>query len=195
MPLKRQRGQRGTAGAAGSSLIEVLVAFVITAVVLLGLMRLVPGAFLQTGEARTRAFVATQMQALVVAVQANRAYWVAAGAGDQVAASGAGDHGAPSGTGDHGTEAAIIRRAIALDAAGLPPADLCEHAPCRPLQMALADVARVRDALRQRASEVRGEVACAGPAGRVSCVVRLSWQERMAAAQATRRELSRQSLP
>lgn len=186
MPLKRQRGQRGTAGAAGSSLLEVLVAFVITAVVLLGLMRLVPGAFLQTGEARTRAFVATQMQALVVAVQANRAYWVAAGAGDQVAASGAGDHG---------TEATIIRRAIALDAAGLPPADLCEHAPCRPLQMALADVARVRDALRQRASEVRGEVACAGPAGRVSCVVRLSWQERMAAAQATRRELSRQFLP
>lgn len=178
MQLKRKRRHRGNkASAAGSSLIEILVALVITAVVLLGLMRLVPGTFLQTSEARTRAFVATQMQALVVAVQANRAYWVASA---DVA---------------HGADAAGARRVIALDAASLPPADLCEHAPCRPLQMALADVARVRDALRQRVTAARGEVACAGPAGQVSCVVRLSWQERMATMQAARRELSRQFLP
>jgi type IV pilus assembly protein PilV len=62
-------------GAGGFSLIEVLVALVITAIGLLGIAKLQALAYANTGSASTRSLVAIQAAGLASAIHANRAYW------------------------------------------------------------------------------------------------------------------------
>jgi type IV pilus assembly protein PilV len=62
-------------GAGGFSLIEVLVALIITAIGLLGIAKLQALAYANTGSASTRSLVAIQTAGLASAMHANRAYW------------------------------------------------------------------------------------------------------------------------
>jgi len=64
-----------SAGAGGFTLIEVLVALVITAIGLLGIAKIEALAFANTGSASTRSLVAIQAAGLASAMHANRAYW------------------------------------------------------------------------------------------------------------------------
>jgi type IV pilus assembly protein PilV len=62
-------------GAGGFTLIEVLVALIITAIGLLGIAKIEALAFANTGSASTRSLVAIQAAGLASAMHANRAYW------------------------------------------------------------------------------------------------------------------------
>jgi type IV pilus assembly protein PilV len=64
-----------SAGAGGFTLIEVLVALIITAIGLLGIAKIEALAFANTGSASTRSLVAIQAAGLASAMHANRAYW------------------------------------------------------------------------------------------------------------------------
>jgi type IV pilus assembly protein PilV len=74
IPRKHSRYAAST-GARGFSLIEVLVALVITAIGLLGIAKLQALAYANTGSASTRSLVAIQAASLASAMHANRAYW------------------------------------------------------------------------------------------------------------------------
>lgn len=62
-------------GARGFSLIEVLVALIVTAIGLLGIAKLQALAYANTGSASTRSLVAIQTAGLASAMHANRQYW------------------------------------------------------------------------------------------------------------------------
>jgi type IV pilus assembly protein PilV len=66
--------------ASGFTLIEVLVALVITAIGLLGIAKLQALVYANTGSASVRSLVAIQASSLAAAMHANRAYWAAGSA-------------------------------------------------------------------------------------------------------------------
>jgi type IV pilus assembly protein PilV len=72
---RNDSGFTAPGGAGGFSLIEVLVALVITAIGLLGIAKLQALAYANTGSASTRSLVAIQAAGLASAMHANRAYW------------------------------------------------------------------------------------------------------------------------
>lgn len=149
-------------GDVGLALIEALVTLVITSAALLGLMKLAGSAFLQTSESRASVFVSGQMQGMIAAVQGNRAFW---------------------------TPAAFPTRRIQLHQPSVQGTQDCAAAACSPEDMALSDVGHLRAALMQRLTAPDGEVVCVRATVGVSCIVRLSWEERMAGPTASRREL------
>lgn len=77
MPMipRNDSGSAASASAGGFTLIEVLVALVITAIGLLGIAKIEALAFANTGSASTRSLVAIQAAGLASAMHANRAYW------------------------------------------------------------------------------------------------------------------------
>jgi type IV pilus assembly protein PilV len=62
-------------GAGGFTLIEVMVALIITAIGLLGIAKIEALAFANTGSASSRSLVAIQAASLASAMHANRQYW------------------------------------------------------------------------------------------------------------------------
>jgi type IV pilus assembly protein PilV len=77
MQLMPRNDSRSAAsgGVGGFTLIEVLVALIITAIGLLGIAKIEALAFANTGSASTRSLVAIQAAGLASAMHANRAYW------------------------------------------------------------------------------------------------------------------------
>jgi type IV pilus assembly protein PilV len=74
MPMSSRNHSRG-ASARGFTLIEVLVALVVTGIGLLGIAKIQALVFANTGSASTRALVAIQASGLAATMHANRAYW------------------------------------------------------------------------------------------------------------------------
>src|ERR1700688_2545651 len=73
--IPRNDSRSAASGADGFTLIEVLVALIITAIGLLGIAKIEALAFANTGSASTRSLVAIQAAGLASAMHANRAYW------------------------------------------------------------------------------------------------------------------------
>jgi type IV pilus assembly protein PilV len=63
--------------AGGFTLIEVLVALIVTCIGLLGIAKIQALVYANTGSASTRSLVAIQASGLAAAMHANRAYWTA----------------------------------------------------------------------------------------------------------------------
>jgi len=72
---QRNRPRSPQSAARGFSLIEVLVALVITAIGLLGIAKIQALAYANTGTASVRSLVAIQAAGLASAMHANRSYW------------------------------------------------------------------------------------------------------------------------
>ncbi|HEY1314342.1 MAG TPA: type IV pilus modification protein PilV [Steroidobacteraceae bacterium] len=72
-PLLRQRAARGF------TLVEVMVALIVIAIGMLGIAKMQGLALSSTSSSRTRALAAIEASSLASAMQANRAYWSAAG--------------------------------------------------------------------------------------------------------------------
>jgi type IV pilus assembly protein PilV len=79
--IQRNRSRSPQAAAArGFTLIEVLVALVITAIGLLGIAKIQALAYASTGTASARSLVAIQAAGLAAVMHANRVYWAAGSA-------------------------------------------------------------------------------------------------------------------
>jgi type IV pilus assembly protein PilV len=77
---ERSRGCAGPAHARGFTLLEVMVALVITSIGLLGIAKIQALAYASTGSANVRSLVALQAAGLASSMHANRAYWAAGAA-------------------------------------------------------------------------------------------------------------------
>ena len=66
---------RGPARSRGFTLLEVMVALVVTSIGLLGIAKLQALAYASTGSASVRSLVALQAAGLAAAMHANRGYW------------------------------------------------------------------------------------------------------------------------
>src|ERR1700675_2427505 len=77
MPINPRNDSRfaASAGADGFTLIEVLVALIITAIGLLGIAKIQALVYANTSSASARGLVAIQAAGLAAAMHANRAYW------------------------------------------------------------------------------------------------------------------------
>ena len=75
MNIRDRSRVRTDAHARGFTLIEVLVALVITAIGLLGIAKLQALAYASTGSASVRSLVALQAAGLAASMHANRSYW------------------------------------------------------------------------------------------------------------------------
>lgn len=138
--------------AQGFSLIEALVAVLLTSFLLLVLARMTVWVPFRLQEARTQAFAIHQMQSMAAAVAANRGYWA----------------GKPGAT----------VTLTSVSAAGGPD---CEAGPCSAEQFARYEVARWGLGLAARMTSPAGTVSCAstGPgAAETACMIELAWHIR-----------------
>ena len=167
--IPRNDSRSAASGAGGFTLIEVLVALIITAIGLLGIAKIEALAFANTGSASTRSLVAIQAAGLASAMHANRAYW---GLGL-----------APSPftiTGTVISDATLAATAtLATDCnfgtAGLAP-------PCTPAQLAAYDLhiwANALNGLLPGSNPVT-TITCAGTLP-VNCTIAVTWSEKTVA--------------
>src|SRR3984957_8056342 len=71
---------RPAGGSAGFTLIEIMVALIVTSIGLLGIAKLQALAYASTGSAAVRSLVALQAAGLAASMHANRSYWAAGAA-------------------------------------------------------------------------------------------------------------------
>jgi type IV pilus assembly protein PilV len=161
---------------AGFSLIEVLVALIVISVGLLGIAKMQALALSNTTSARLRALAAIQAASLASSIHADRAYWAAvlpaaaarASASNAVATS---------------TDAALQAELTAAGAIAPPATDYClkgaAAAPCKPEQMAAADLQSWAVALNALIPNSQATIACDG--NPLTCTISLSWYENLIA--------------
>jgi type IV pilus assembly protein PilV len=147
--------------AAGFSMVEVLVAMVVSAVGLLGFAKLQAAALSGNQTARTQSLMALHAAGLAAAMNANRGFWATTAA--------------PASVSTH--DGVIDDPSGVLSAA----AD-CHAAVCTPAQLAADDLqAWVRSAKQQFPSH-RSTITCAAAAPQPPhCVIDVSWAEKMVA--------------
>lgn len=133
----------------GFSLIEALVALVITSILLLVFMKMASVSLMRTQESRTRAFAAHQMQSMAASVSANRPFWVR-------------NSSAP----------------VTLTLASVANAPDCETRRCQSEPLAHYEMANWAKGLTARLTAPVASVTCAELAGVTSCAIELSWHER-----------------
>lgn len=138
--------------AGGFSLIEALVALVISSFLMLVFMKMAGLQLHRAQESRTRAFAIHQMQGMAAAVSVNPAYWV--------------------------SKSAVPVTLNLQSPTGGPD---CERSRCNPAQLAQYDIARWGATLALRLSAPEATVACQDNLGTSVCKIELSWQERGAA--------------
>jgi len=162
--------------AGGFTLIEVLVALIVTSIGLLGIAKIQALVFANTGSASTRSLVAIQAASLAATMHANRAYW-------------AGPGSAPSPLTITGTTISDNT----LNTTATNPQD-CNFSgstvavPCTPALLAAYDLhtwANALSTLLQGASPVT-TITCPNNIP-VNCTIQITWNEKTVAlnAQAT----------
>ncbi|REE93850.1 hypothetical protein [Cupriavidus plantarum] len=152
-------------GANGFSLIDALIALLLTSLVGLAFLRMTGVSMLRTQEARARAFAIHQMQGLAASISANRGYWVAES------------------------------RTVSLDIGSAAGAPDCEAYRCAPAQLARFDMARWSRGLSTRLTGAAATASCAPDAGVHVCTIDLSWRERGTPATAAPSRLSLRFVP
>ena len=81
---RRKSPASGRAGAAGFTLLEVMIAMVITAIGLLGIAKIQALAYSRTSSTGIRSLVAIQAAGLAATMHANRNYWSLGSAPDPI---------------------------------------------------------------------------------------------------------------
>jgi type IV pilus assembly protein PilV len=157
---------RASGAAGGFTLIEVLVALIITAIGLLGIAKIEALAFANTGSASTRSLVAVQAAGLASAMHANRQYW---GFGLSPPTF--------TITGSVISDATLAGTATGLTDCNFGTGGLAP--PCTPAQLAAYDLhtwANALNALLPGSNPVT-TITCAG-ALPVNCTIQVTWNEK-----------------
>ena len=80
MSTRARIGRRNAGRSGGFTLIEIMVALIVTSIGLLGIAKLQALAYASTGSAAVRSLVALQAAGLAARMHANRSYWAAGAA-------------------------------------------------------------------------------------------------------------------
>jgi type IV pilus assembly protein PilV len=171
----RCRSQQAAA-ARGFTLIEVLVALIITAIGLLGIAKIQALAYANTGTASVRSLVAIQAAGLASAMHANRSYWAGS---------------APASftiTGTVISDATLAGAATGTCILGGVPT-LCDCmlggalAPCTPASMAAFDLHTWATALNAQLGNSNPITTIACPTGfnPINCTISVTWSEKSVA--------------
>jgi type IV pilus assembly protein PilV len=160
------------AAARGFTLIEVLVALIITAIGLLGIAKIQALAYANTGSASVRSLVAIQAAGLASAMHANRSYW-AAGA-------------APASFTITGSSTGVVFSDTTLAGTGTGATDCMlggALAPCTPASMAAFDLHTWARALNAQLGNSNPITTIACPTGvtPVNCTIVVTWNEKSVA--------------
>ncbi|MES2739589.1 MAG: type IV pilus modification protein PilV [Pseudomonadota bacterium] len=146
----------------GFTLLEVLIAMLVTAVGLLGLAKMQSLALSASKESGVRSLIALQTASLTAAMHGNRAFWATLAAPLVATASGT----------------TIVNATLANDAGAA-----CETTSCTPAVLAAKDMQTwVRD-LNQQFPSYSARVTCT--AAPVSCIIFLNWDEKQVAITST----------
>ncbi|HWX26264.1 MAG TPA: type IV pilus modification protein PilV [Steroidobacteraceae bacterium] len=159
-----------SAGAAGFTLIEVLVALIITAIGLLGIAKIEALAFANTGSASTRSLVAIQAASLASAMHANRVYWSLGSAPSPFTITGT-------------TAGAAVISDATLNGAATGLTD-CNFggalAPCTPANLAAFDLhtwGNAMDVLLPGSNPVT-TITCPPGSIPLNCTISITWNEK-----------------
>ncbi len=163
----------------GFTLVEVMVALLVTAVGLLGIAKIQALAYASTGTASVRSVVALEAAGLAASMHANRSYWAGGFApipitisGTTIAGGSLGTEGLPSGLGY-----------FAAPGLGL---GYCEsgsgNTPCSPELMAASDLQTYATAINNLLSNSSPVTTINCPAVAnlqpVSCTIQVTWNEK-----------------
>ncbi len=167
--IQRHRSRSPAAATArGFTLIEVLVALIITAIGLLGIAKIQALAYANTGTASVRSLVAIQAAGLASAMHANRSYW----------ANGL----APASFTITGT--VISDATLAATATGATDCMLAGAlAPCTPASLAAFDLHTWATALNNQLQNANPVTTIACPTGSIpiNCTIVVTWNEKSVA--------------
>jgi type IV pilus assembly protein PilV len=161
------------AAARGFSLVEVMVALVITGVGMLGLAKIQGLAYASTGNASQRSLAALEASSLVSAMRANRNYWSATATPLTVNISA----GTPNPT----------VSVAAGDATLANTTYICTYqttgtsAPCSTAQLAASDLYQWAKTLNTLLPGVSATIDCTTPttgAAVIGCTIQVNWTER-----------------
>jgi type IV pilus assembly protein PilV len=163
--IPRNDSRSAASGAGGFTLIEVLVALIITAIGLLGIAKIQALVYANTSSASSRSLVAIQAAGLASAMHANRAYWALALAPSPLTITGT----------------VISDATLAATATGATDCYLGGAAapPCSPATLAAFDLHTWANALNGLlpGSNPITTITCAG-ALPVNCTVQVTWNEK-----------------
>jgi len=137
----------------GFTLIEVLVALIVTAVGLLGLAKMQLLAMSSTKEAGSRALIALQAGSLASAMYANGAYWASASVASSVGATGN-----------------VVTGLGVSDSAGC-------IAKCTGLVLAATDMQTWATAMNNQFPTYNATVTCVSTSLPVNCTISITWIE------------------
>jgi type IV pilus assembly protein PilV len=180
--IKRNRSRSPQAAAArGFTLIEVLVALIITAIGLLGIAKIQALAYANTGTASVRSLVAIQAAGLASAMHANRSYWAAGAAPASFTITG-------SSTGVVISDTTLAGAATGTCVLG-GVSTFCDCmfggalAPCTPASMAAFDLHTWAAALNRQLgnSNPITTIACPTAATPINCTISVTWNEKSVA--------------
>jgi type IV pilus assembly protein PilV len=157
------------ARARGFTLIEVLVALVVTAIGLLGIAKIQALVYANTGSASVRSLVAIQASGLAATMHANRAYWAAGSAPSPIVITNATI-----------TESTNTLNTTAPNAADCNLTGSTVTLPCLPPVLAAHDLhtwANAINALLPGASPTT-TITCPPNNPPVNCVIQITWNEK-----------------
>jgi type IV pilus assembly protein PilV len=159
------------ARAGGFTLLEVMVAVVITAVGLLGVAKLQALAYASTSTASLRSLVAIQASGLAASMHANRAYWSAGAAPSPITITGTGTGSNFTISDNYLNTTASTTTYCQLGGSG---------APCSPAQMASYDLRTWAAALNGLLGNLNPVTTITCPAinSPVTCTIQVTWNER-----------------
>ena len=164
--IPRNDSRSAASGADGFTLIEVLVALIITAIGLLGIAKIQALVYANTSSASARGLVAIQAAGLAAAMHANRAYWALGLAPTPFTI-----------TGTVISDATLAATATGATDCNFGTAGLAP--PCTPAQLAAYDLHTWANALNGLlpGSNPITTITCAGTLP-VNCTVQVTWNEK-----------------
>jgi type IV pilus assembly protein PilV len=157
LPARRSARRRSR----GFSLVEILVALIVSSIGLLGLAKMEALALASTDVAGTRSLAAIQASSLAAMMHADRAYWGA---------------GLAAGT----TTVQVTSGAVAVSNTALQGSYTCTTAgstACTPTQMAARDIQTWGQALQALLPGYLATITCTTAGFPVSCTVQIQWAE------------------
>jgi type IV pilus assembly protein PilV len=161
---------RVTSAVFGFTLIEVLVALLVTSIGLLGLIKMQSLAISNTQVAGSRSLIALQASSLVASMNGNRAYW-ASGLAPTV----------------FSTQGATVKDALTGKLSMVVPNCAVAAAPaCTPSQLAAYDLQQWAANMVQLVPSYAANFTCTDSAiSQISCVITIVWSEKYVAVNRT----------
>lgn len=155
----------------GFSLVEVLVALVVTGIGMLGLAKIQALAYASTGNASQRSLVALEASSLVAAMRANRTYWSATTTPLTVSIAGTATTPTLTVSAGDGT----LANGSTYDCTG--------GATCTPARLAAFDLYKWAQTLNGLIPGLAATLDCTTPttgAAVIGCTIQITWTERNA---------------